>query len=124
MLNSYLNPHLVKHVPVLVLHLLCIRNTAYICIYPNLRYNELDHSLPAWVPGCLRACVPVSTNFKYYCHCRVGKKIGLVIWTDFLSAVKVCNNHSLLVWLLVVKPIFNYIQIQINERPICYVYIW
>jgi hypothetical protein len=52
-----------------------------------LTYNELDHSLPA--------CLPVSTNFKYYCYCGVGKKIGLVIWTDFLSGVKVCNNHSL-----------------------------
>ncbi len=52
-----------------------------------LTYNELDHSLPA--------CLPVSTNFKYYYHCGVGKKIGLVIWTDFLSGVKVCNNPSL-----------------------------
>jgi hypothetical protein len=43
----------------------------------------------------MAACVPVSTNFKYYYHCGVGKKIGLVIWTAFLSAVKVCNNQSL-----------------------------
>jgi hypothetical protein len=50
-------------------------------------YKELDHSLPA--------CLPVSINFKYYYHCGVGKKIGLVIWTYFLSAVKVCNNESL-----------------------------
>jgi hypothetical protein len=40
-----------------------------------LNYNELDHSLPAWVP----AWVPVPTNFKYYYHCGVGKKIGLLI---------------------------------------------
>jgi hypothetical protein len=57
-----------------------------------LTYNELDHSLPA----CLRACVPVSANFKYKCHCGAAKKIGFVIWTEFLSAVtEVCNNHLL-----------------------------
>jgi hypothetical protein len=61
--------------------------------FTSLTYNELDHSLPA--PACLPACLAVSTNFKYYYHCRVGKKIGLVIWTEFLPEVKVCNNHSL-----------------------------
>jgi hypothetical protein len=36
--------------------------------------------LPASLPTCLLACVPVS--------------IGLVIWTEFLSAVtEVCNNN-------------------------------
>jgi hypothetical protein len=62
-----------------------------------LTYNELDHSLPA--------CAPVSTNFKYYYHCGAGKKIGLVIWTEFLSAVKVCVTISRFVLELVVKPI-------------------
>ncbi len=55
---------------------------------PNL---ERARSFPAWVP----ACVSVSINFKYCYRCGVGKNIGLAIWTDFLPAVKVCNNHSL-----------------------------
>jgi hypothetical protein len=76
-------------------------------IHSILTYNELDHSLPA--------CLPVSINFKYYYHCGVGKKIGLVIWKDFLSAAKVCNNKSLSVvgcWLS-----SQFQLIQIDERP-------
>jgi hypothetical protein len=54
-------------------------------------------------PACLPACVPVSTNFKYdYYTAGLQKRLGSVIWKDFLSAVKVCNIRF---ELLVVKPI-------------------
>ncbi len=64
----------------------------------------------------------VSTNFKYDYHCWAAKKIGLIIWKDFYSAVKVCNIRF---ELLVVKPIST---IQIDEgsmlcvRKVCRFY--
>jgi hypothetical protein len=58
----------------------------------KLIWNCLPPCLPGWwVPGCryqLILQIPITTA-------GLEKKIGLVIWTYFLSAVKVCNNHSL-----------------------------